>query len=166
MDFILRVWRKDDLESLVRYANNFNIAKNLTDRYPYPYTPEDGVQFIGAVAALEPPQVFAIEINGEAAGSIGLHPQNDIYSRNAELGYWLAEPFWGQGIVTRAVKEMVEYGFNTWEIDRIFARPFHTNLASQRVLMKAGFIKEAEFSKSLFKNGEYYDELVFAVRRR
>ena len=84
---------------------------------------------------------------------------------NAELGYWLAEPFWGQGIMSDAVKQIVDYAFNTLEIDRIFARPFGTNLASQKVLEKNNFKLEARFEKTLFKNGEYLDELVYAIRR-
>jgi [ribosomal protein S5]-alanine N-acetyltransferase len=77
----------------------------------------------------------------------------------------LAEPFWGQGIVMRASKEMLNFAFGTYLIDRVFARPFGTNLASQRVLEKAGFVLEGKFEKTLYKNGEYFDELVYAVRR-
>jgi len=71
-------------------------------------------------------------------GGIGLHLQNDIQCKNAEPGYWLAEPYWGKGIITKAVTQMVDYGFKTWEVSRIFARPFGTNIASQRVLEKPG----------------------------
>ena len=61
---------------------------------------------------------------------------------------------------------MVDYGFQHWDINRIFARPFGTNIASQRVLEKAGFVLEARLEKTIFKNGEYLDELIYAVRRR
>ncbi len=73
-------------------------------------------------------QIFAIEILGEASGGIGLHLQNDIQIKNAELGYWLAEPYWGKGIITQAIMQIINYGFDTFEIDRIFARPFGPNL--------------------------------------
>ena len=92
-------------------------------------------------------------------------PQADVHRKNAELGYWLAEPYWGQGIITRAITRMVSYGFEHWDIHRIFARPFGTNIASQRALEKAGFVLEARFEKTIFKNGEYLDELVYAIRR-
>ena len=82
------------------------------------------------------PELFAIDVNGEAVGGIGLHPQTDIHRKNAELGYWLAEPFWGKGIVSKAILEIIEFGFKTYDIDRIFARPFGTNAASQKVLEK------------------------------
>jgi [ribosomal protein S5]-alanine N-acetyltransferase len=108
---------------------------------------------------------MAIDINGEAIGGIGIHPKDDIECKNAEMGYWLGEPFWGNGIITKAVLQMVDYGFVNFEIDRIFARPFGTNIASQKVLEKTGFVLEARFAKTLFKFGEYQDELIYAIRR-
>ena len=89
-----------------------------------------------------------------------------MHRKNAELGYWLAEPFWGNGIITKAIVQIVEYGFMNFDITRIFARPYGTNEASQRVLGKAGFTFEGKFEKTLFKNGEYKDELIYAVRRK
>lgn len=166
MKFILRPWKKDDLESLVENANNFNIAKNMTDGFPHPYTLEDGKKFIEFAMSKNPPLIMAIEIDGKAVGGIGLHPQSDIQKKNGELGYWLAEPFWGKGIVTEAIKAMVEYGFKHFEIERIFARPFGTNLASQKALEKTGFKLEAHLENTLYKNEEYQDELIYALRKK
>jgi RimJ/RimL family protein N-acetyltransferase len=165
MKFKLRPWSVEDIDNLVAFANNFNIAKNLTNQFPHPYTRENGKAFIEKATSGTPTSIFAIEVEGKAAGGIGLHPQADIYCRNAELGYWLAEPYWGNGIMTEAVHQIVEYGFKTFAIDRIFARPFGTNTGSQKVLEKAGFILEARLNKTLFKNGEYLDELIYAVRK-
>jgi RimJ/RimL family protein N-acetyltransferase len=153
------------LENLVKYANNWNVAKNLTDAFPHPYTEADGKLFITKAIQRFPTQIFVIDKEGQAIGGIGVHPQTDIHRKNAELGYWLAQPFWGQGIVSEAVKQIVDYAFYTFEFDRIFARPFGTNLASQKVLGKNNFKLEARFEKTLFKNGEYLDELVYAIRR-
>ena len=165
MKFILRDWNDDDLESLVKYGNNYNVAKYMSDLFPHPYTPEAGKLFINMANSQQPRHIRAIEINGEAAGGIGLHQQQDIYRKNAELGYWLAEPYWGKGIITEAIKQMVTYGFNQFQIDRIFARPFHTNTGSQKALEKAGFTLEARMSKTIFKNDEFLDELIYSVRR-
>jgi RimJ/RimL family protein N-acetyltransferase len=165
MNFTLRPWKMTDLDSLVKYANNFHISKNLTNRFPYPYSREDGKNFIEMATSHSPAHVLCIEINGEAAGGIGVHPQADIYCKNAEMGYWLAEPFWGKGIVTEAVKQMVPYGFQNFDITRIYARPYGHNKASQRVLEKAGFTLEARLEKTIYKNGEFLDELIYAVRR-
>ena len=165
MKFILRPWNNNDLESLVKFGNNPSIAKFMTDQFPSPYTPEKASQFIEMATKNTPPNILAIEIEGLASGGIGLHLQSDIQCKNAELGYWLGEPFWGNGIITGAIQQMVIYGFKTWDINRIFARPFGTNIGSQKALVKAGFKLEAKFEKTLLKNGEYLDELVYAIRK-
>jgi len=165
MDVKLRKWNEADLSSLVKYANNWNVAKWLTNGFPYPYTREDGKAYLSMIAEDNPVKVFAIEVNGETVGSIGIFPQSDIHEKNAEMGYWLAEEYWGQGIMTKAIEEIVEYGFQTFDIIRIFARPFSTNLKSRRVLEKAGFTLEAILKKTLFKNGEFMDEIIYAKRK-
>lgn len=166
MNFKLRPWTLEDLPSLVKYANNTKIARNLTDAFPHPYTEASGKDFITRAMAGSPTNIFAIDVDGEAVGGIGLHPQTDIHCKNAEMGYWLAEPFWGRGIMSNAVAQMVEYVFENFDFTRIFARPFGTNLASHLVLGKAGFTLEGRFDKVLYKNGEYLDELIYAVRRK
>jgi RimJ/RimL family protein N-acetyltransferase len=165
MEFKLRPWNLDDRESLVYHANNYNIARYMTDRFPHPYTLQDATSFIQMASTGVPTNILAIEVDKKAVGGIGLHMQPDIYRKNAEMGYWLGEQFWGKGIITNAIIEMTRYGFANWDINRIFARPFGTNKASQRVLEKAGFTLEGKFEKTLFKNNEYMDELIYAIRR-
>ncbi len=166
MDFSLRSWAITDLDDLVTFANNKEIAKFLTNKFPHPYTRENGKQFIEFATSENPRHVFAIDVNGQAIGGIGIHPQTDVYCKNAELGYWLAQPFWGHGIISKAIVQMVDYGFKTFDIARIYARPFGTNPASQKVLEKNGFKLEAKIEKCFYKNGEYLDELIYAVRRK
>ena len=166
MEFKLRPWSMDDLDNLVKYANNFNIAKNMADIFPHPYTIENGRAFIEMTTKASPPNIMAIEVNGEAAGGIGIHPQSDIFRKNAEMGYWLAEPFWGKGIINKAIVQMTEYAFKNWDIDRIFARPFAHNIGSQKALEKAGFKFEARLEKTIFKNGEYIDEVIYSIRKK
>lgn len=166
MEFKLRSFESKDADALVKYANNYNIAKNLTNKFPFPYTNADAENFIALAKSHNPLQIKAIEINNEVAGSIGIHPLADIYSKNAELGYWLAEPYWGRRIIPLAIKEMLQYGFETFDIQRIFARTTHTNIASQIVLKKTGFIFEAELKGTIFKFDEYYDELIFGFRKQ
>lgn len=161
----LRNWSLEDVDSLVHYANNPKIAANLTNNFPHPYTKESGQGFIRMAMQGQPNHIKAITINDEAVGGIGLHLQNDVFCKNAEIGYWLGEPFWGKGIITKAIIEMVEYGFRHWDINRIYARPFGTNIGSQRALEKAGFTLEARFKQTLFKNGTYHDELVYGIRK-
>ena len=167
VDFILRPWHINDLDYLVRFANNKKIADNLTDAFPHPYTTEDGIAFInGALLGHHHPAgVCAIEVDGIPCGSIGIFPQTDVHRKNAEMGYWLAEEYWGKGIATAAVKQIIVFGFQTFDINRIFARPFSTNLDSQRVLEKAGMILEARLKQSIVKNGRYLDEFIYSILR-
>jgi [ribosomal protein S5]-alanine N-acetyltransferase len=161
----LRKWSSEDIDCLVQYANNTNIAENLTNQFPHPYTVSDGIVFINITTQHSPTQIFCIDVNGQAVGAIGIHPQQDIFCKNAELGYWLAEPFWGKGIMTAVVKQVVDYGFQNFAIDRIFARPFRTNISSQKVLEKAGFVLEAILAKTIYKNGIYQDECIYGIRK-
>jgi ribosomal-protein-alanine N-acetyltransferase len=154
MDFLLRPWRIKDTEDLIRFANNPQIVRFMTDSFPHPYTEEHAKAFIGNVSMHKPPLIRAIEVEGVACGSIGLHPMNDIHRGNAELGYWLAEPYWGRGIMPGAIRQTLEYGFEQLDLHRIFARPFGSNAASQRVLEKAGFSLEARLIQTLTKNGQ------------
>jgi len=165
MHFTLRPWTPADVDSLVLFANNYEIAKYMTNQFPYPYTTEAGEAFIQFAMQGDPTLIFAIDIDGQASGGIGLHPQTDIQCKNAELGYWLSQPFWGKGIITKAILQMTDYGFATLDINRIFARPFGTNMGSQKALEKAGFVLEARLEETYFKNGVYQDELVYARRR-
>ncbi len=165
-EFKLRFWKKEDLGSLVKFADNFSIARNMTDMFPHPYSEADGMRFIEFATTTEDAHIFAIEVDGEAAGGIGIHPQHDIHRKNAELGYWMGEPFWGMGIISRAIRQTLDFTFRNYdEIDRIFARPFGSNTASQKVLEKNGFVLEARFEKTLIKNGALEDELVYAICR-
>jgi len=165
MELTLRPWNIADLDSLVLHANDADIAKNMTDRFPFPYTIEHGKGFIEMATADNPVHIFAIDVNGKAVGGIGIHPQQDIMKMNAELGYWLGKEYWNNGIISKAIKEIIEFGFKTYDITRIFARPFGSNIASQRVLEKNGFKLEARIEKIIFKNGEFQDELIYAFRK-
>jgi len=165
MNINIRNWETSDAERLYKIANNFAIAKWLTNKYPYPYSLDDAKAFIAFANEAETPNVFAITLDDEVIGAIGIHPQDDIWSKNAELGYWIAEDYWGQGIATLAIKELVVYGFNHLNLNRIFARPFGTNIGSRKALEKAGFRLEANLPKTIWKNDQWYDECIYAIRQ-
>ncbi len=159
----LRQWEISDINDLIEYANNPNIAQNMTNAFPHPYTKEAGLKFIEIAQSHSPARVFAICVNNQAVGAIGVHPQADIHEKCAELGYWLAAPFWGKGIMSVAVKQMIEYAFQNFAIVRLYARPFSSNTGSQKVLQKCGFKLEAQLKKSIYKNETYLDELIYAI---
>lgn len=164
-DFTLRPWREADAASIARYADNAKIAANLRDVFPCPYAPQDAATFVESCIRQEGrgQMCRAIEVDGEAAGSIGLFLGSDVYRRSAELGYWLGEPFWRKGIMTKAVQLMCEEAFRRYKLVRIYAEPFSTNLASRGVLEKAGFELEGIKRKSIFKNGCIQDSYLYAV---
>jgi ribosomal-protein-alanine N-acetyltransferase len=155
MKITLRPWHLDDVTDLVAIANNKNIAQFMADVFPHPYTIENGKTFI----------TFANTVDGKPSGSIGLHLQTDILRKNAEIGYWLGEQHWGKGIITQTIPQIIDYGFKNMDIVRIFARIFGTNKASQKVVEKCGFKLEGKYDKTLYKNGEYLDELIYAIRK-
>lgn len=153
----------EDAPRLAELANNIKIAENLRDAFPHPYSLADAEKFIDMCLKHNPTQAFAIEYNGEYAGNIGLHPETDVYRKSAEIGYFLGEPYWGKGIITQAVKQMVEYGFAKLDIVRIHTGIFEYNVASQQVLEKCGFKKEAVFEKAIFKKNQLWNEVRYAL---
>lgn len=165
MNFTIRPFRPDDLAALVKHANDPTVAANLTDSFPHPYTEQHGRAFLEE--AMKPvPLRRCIEVDGACAGAIGLHPKSDLWRRNLELGYWLAAAHRGKGIMTEAIRQMVQLGFAAFpEVTRIHATPFGSNVASQRALEKAGFTLEAKLMGTLVKNGKVEDEWIYAVRR-
>lgn len=163
--FTLRPFHPDDLAALVKHANDPTVAAHLTDSFPHPYSEAFGREFI-AQAQQSPPLRRCITIDDECVGAIGLHPKTDLWRRNMELGYWLAEEHRGKGIMTEAIRQLVQLGFAEFpEITRIYAIPFGSNVASQKALEKAGFVLEAKLFGMLVKNGQEEDEWIYAVRR-
>jgi [ribosomal protein S5]-alanine N-acetyltransferase len=86
MQFILRPWNENDVDSLVANANNINIARFLTDGFPHPYTSENAKAFIAMATKDVPVHIFAIEVEGKAVGGIGIHPQSDIMKKKCRTG--------------------------------------------------------------------------------
>ena len=159
----LRPWRFGDEEALARHADNIKIARYLSGAFPHPYTRSDARAFIRSIESTKPPRTLAIEVDGEPCGSIGLVPGADIYEHSAELGYWLGEAYWGQGIMTVATRAITNYGFNDLGFRRIYATVFASNLASARVLEKAGYRFEGRRRNAVIKFGELMDDLLYAI---
>lgn len=166
MEFQLRAWRPEDAESVTRYANNPKIAGNLRDVFPYPYLRKDADGYLqSCLDAGDGVLCLAIDIGGEAVGSIGVFRKEDVYRKSAELGYWLGEPFWGRGVMSAAVSQICELAFARFDLVRIFAEPFAYNAGSRRVLEKAGFRLEGVLRQSVCKNGQISDSCVYALLR-
>jgi RimJ/RimL family protein N-acetyltransferase len=159
----LRPWRPADASSLVRHANNMNVARHLRDRFPHPYTTKDANGFLSAVSREDPPNNFAIEVAGEAAGGLGFVPGHDVERYSAEVGYWLGESCWNRGIVTEALTLVTRYAFAERGLLRLFALPFADNIGSIRVLEKAGYSAEGHLRSSCVKFGKPRDQAIYAI---
>lgn len=132
-EFILRKWKPDDAAQLAKTANNPKIAKNLRNTFPHPYTLDDARQFLNICISGENDNqlALAIEVDGKAVGGIGIFVKDDVYEKSAELGYWLSEDYWRQGITSRAVEMICREAFARFDIVRIFAEPFEQNAGSR-----------------------------------
>jgi len=167
IEFELRRWQKDDAESLARSADNIKIWNNLRDSLPHPYTIENARQFIHTVLNKSAPITdFAIIVDKNAVGSIGFVVQEDVQRISAEIGYWISEQYWGKGIMARAVKQTVDYIFANFDVVKVYATPFDFNVASQKVLQKAGFEREAILKSAAVKNGKIVDLHYYSIIKK
>ncbi len=165
MDFELRIWKISDAQYVQKYANNKKIADNLRNAFPYPYTLQDAENYINSIIQKDEEWQCcrAVVINGEVVGSIGLFLKDDVYCKSAEIGYWLAEPYWCNGVMTSAIKQLTDFAFKQYDIVRIFAEPYEYNASSRRALEKAGFTLEGIKKKSIYKNGNFFNSCIYAL---
>lgn len=163
VDVYIRAFSLGDVLGLVEIANNRNISDNLSDGFSNPFTEEAAIKFINETLSSEVISRFAIIYEGKHVGNIGLHPQTDIYARNAEVGYFIGEAYWGKGIATKAIELIVQHGFEKLDLVRIFAGVFSYNKGSMRALEKCGFEFEGISRHGAVKNNKILDVHEFAV---
>lgn len=161
--FSLRNFRVNDAPSFSAHANDPTIARFMSDQFPHPYSRAQAEKFIAKAIELKH-LFFAISINDEAVGAIGIHPLTDVYRMNAELGYWIGKKWQGQGILSEALPQICAYSWKNLELLRLFARPFGSNTASQRVLEKSNFQLDTRIKGNLIKNGQVEDECIYSIR--
>jgi ribosomal-protein-alanine N-acetyltransferase len=158
----VRDWEWADKAALVRHANNRNVWRNLLDRFPHPYTEADADSWLALVGTLSPCTNWAIDVDGEAVGGIGVDPGHGNYARTGHFGYWLGENYWGRGIMSVAVRATVEYVFSHYDVVRLEAPVFEWNPASMRVLEKCGFVREGVLRRSVIKDDQIIDTVLYA----
>jgi RimJ/RimL family protein N-acetyltransferase len=162
-NFVLRRWKTGDAASLQKNADDRNVSAMLLDRFPSPYTIEDAKYFISIKMMEEPITNFAIDVNGEVVGVIGVDMRTDIYRKTPLLGYWISPAHRGKGIITEAVELIANYAFTHLDVICIQANTLGNNPASMRVLEKAGFIKQGMLPKSVIKDVEILDEHLYTL---
>ena len=161
----IRKWELSDAKDLAAALSNKKVQDNLRDGLPYPYTEQDGKDFISAMLSADENETFAfaITVDNTVIGSIGIFRQENIHRQTAELGYYIAEEYWGKGIMTEAVRQICEYVFRESDIIRIYAEPFVYNIASCRVLEKAGFQYEGTLRSNAVKNSKVIDMKMYSL---
>jgi [ribosomal protein S5]-alanine N-acetyltransferase len=158
----VRSLRAADAQSMAANANNRRVSMQLRDRFPYPYTVADATMFIDQILTQDPFACFAIVVGERCVGGIGVERQHDVHRLCAELGYWLGQDYWARGIATQAIIAVTAWAFETLGLQRIFALPLADNLASCRVLEKAGFVLEGTLRHSAIKEGVIRDQRMYA----
>ena len=161
----IRKWEMSDARDLAEALSNTKVQDNLRDGLPYPYTEQDGKDFISDMLAADENETFAFAVTADskAIGSIGVFRQQNIHRRTAELGYYIAEGYWGRGLMTEAVTQVCRHVFENSDIIRIYAEPFAYNAASCRVLKKAGFKYEGTLRDNAVKNGKVIDMKMYSL---
>ncbi len=158
---IVRRWEQQDAEALAQVANNKNIWNHVRDALPNPYLITDAEQWIALVSNENPTMNFAIVAEGQIAGSIGCIIGKDISRKTIEIGYFVKEDFWGRGIATEAVRQLINYINKQFDCVRIEAHVFAQNKSSMKVLLKNGFYLEAILRKAAIKNNKLIDDYVW-----
>lgn len=164
MEIAIRDWQEGDCGALARNANDPRIAERLRDTFPSPYSEEDAAFFINLARRTTDDKgwLCAITRDGEVVGGISLSFGSDVYACSAELGYWVGAEHWGQGVATKAVRQICERAFRETGVSRIEAEVFANNPGSIRVLEKNQFIREGYFCQRVCKNGRLLDSVLFA----
>ena len=167
MDCMLRKWRLSDAKDLAAALSNERILRNLRDGLPFPYTEQDAHDYIAKMLSSDENSTFAyaITVDGRVVGSIGAFRQSNIHRQTAELGYYLAQAYWGRGIMTSAIRQLCRILFDTTDILRIYAEPFAYNTGSRRALEKAGFRYEGKMKNNAVKNGKVVDMALYSLTR-
>lgn len=161
----LRRWRVSDLDALLRHADDAEVSRGTSDRFPFPYTRADGEAFLaGRVVDFAEP-LLAIEIDGEACGGIGARRLPGERGVGAELGYWLGRAHWGRGVMTRVVRAWLLPVMAELGVVRMQASVLDFNVASARVLEKNGFIEEGVLRGAVRKRGRLHDLRMFGWLR-
>ena len=158
---------KEDVNQLCLHLSDKEIYDN-TLMIPYPYTTKDAEWWVLFVEEnkFSNGRLTNWAIRDRSSmliGSFGFHLKYGINSHRDEIGYWLAKPYWNKGIMTRVVKKMCQFGFDEFNLTRIEAVVFESNLPSCKVLEKAGFNYEGLLKKYILKNSKYIDGKIFAI---
>lgn len=162
-NYSIRDLSPNDVEALVKYANNYSVSRFLRDVFPYPYKIEDAEKWVNFVMNDKNNFAYAIADESELIGVIGANLNSDVNRFTLEIGYWIGEPFWNKGITTKAVKLYCNFLFTNYNFNHLTASIFEGNEASAKVVQKAGFVLEGVFRKNVFKENRFLDQYIYGI---
>lgn len=163
----LRALSKNDVAQIVEFAGDYDVAK-MTLNIPHPYTEESALWWINhSHEGWESDDRFTFAIerkeDGQFLGGMGIHLQKrDL---KATAGYWIGKPFWGKGFASEALTRIIQYGFENG-LNRIQANHLTHNMASGRVMEKAGMTLEATLDDYYQKDGEGRTVIQYRILKR
>ncbi len=166
MKIELKKWSFDDKESLIEICNAVD-REYLSNRLPFPYTEDSAKWWLNMVCEHDGKDgVFrAIIVDGKIRGNISVEQKEDVYAKDAELGYMLVTESWSKGIMTEAVSQICDIAFAKLDIIRITGLVYEPNIASRRVLEKNGFVLEGMMKNAVVKNDNIYDLCVYGRQK-
>ncbi len=159
----LRPYALGDARALAAIANDPDVSRWMTAGFPWPYRPDDAARWLASTVHDDPVNNFAIVAGGVLAGGIGIMPQSGEHAGVATFGYWLGRAFWGRGVATDAARTLARHALDARALRRLEANVFAPNVASARVLEKAGFRCEGRFREAYVqRDGTVCDGLLYA----
>lgn len=162
----IRKLKFSDADDLYEHIHEREISK-WTIRIPYPYSLKDAIKFIRK-SQYEVRKMkgynfgIALKETDSVIGGIGLHCI-DWKNSNAELGYWIGKKYWGKGLMTEAVRLILDFGFKELKLHKIYAHCFEENVASAKVLEKCGFILEGKAREERFRYDKWHNSLLYGI---
>ncbi|MEN4011674.1 MAG: GNAT family protein [Chloroflexota bacterium] len=168
-DMRFRAAEREDIPRFVRWLNDPEVRQNLLLYAPMSLHEEEE-WFNGLLKRPKDERPMVIEVNTpdgwQPIGNIGLH-NIEWRIRSAEVGLFIGEKtYWGHGFGSRALRMMVDYAFNTLNLNRIFLHVFETNARGIRAYQKVGFVEEGRLRQDMYKDGRYIDVLMMSILRQ
>jgi [ribosomal protein S5]-alanine N-acetyltransferase len=159
---VLRPWQVADQAELAVQANDRGIWRNLLAGFPHPYTEADAEHWCTEGARAMPGLHLCVQVDGKVGGGIGVTTGIGTEEKTGQFGYWLGREYWGRGIATVAATAMLSHILKNMNLVRLQAPVFEWNAPSMRVLEKIGFEREAVLRKSVYKDGQLIDSVLYA----
>jgi RimJ/RimL family protein N-acetyltransferase len=154
-----------DKPAYLKHLNETDEFQSSMLSVPFPYSAHDADQWIAKVCSSSDGQdrrrSWAVRHGAELIGGISLFEMT--IGQKAEIGYWLAKPYWGRGIMTKVVRCLCSYAFDEYKFFRIEGRVLATNARSASVLRKAGFDLEGTLRSCFVRDGQPVDDLIFGL---